>query len=102
MNIGTSGSFVAVRFTVGSALRCAIAVLTTCPQSDNPGPWFLHCHIDFHLAAGFAVVMAEDPMDVPGYVRPVPRKLLRLALYLPSRSLLTPCPSRLGEALSDL
>ena len=29
-------------------------------QTDNPGPWFLHCHIDFHLDAGFAVVFAED------------------------------------------
>nr|ALF95044.1 laccase [Crustodontia chrysocreas] len=29
-------------------------------KTDNSGPWFLHCHIDFHLDAGFAVVMAED------------------------------------------
>ncbi|CDO78173.1 Laccase [Trametes cinnabarina] len=29
-------------------------------RTDNPGPWFLHCHIDFHLEAGFAVIMAED------------------------------------------
>ncbi|KAK0454243.1 laccase LCC3-3 [Desarmillaria tabescens] len=27
--------------------------------TDNPGPWFLHCHIDWHLEAGFAVVFAE-------------------------------------------
>ncbi|KAK0457183.1 laccase [Desarmillaria tabescens] len=27
--------------------------------TDNPGPWFLHCHIDFHLEAGMAVVLAE-------------------------------------------
>ncbi|KAH9968477.1 laccase [Lactifluus volemus] len=31
--------------------------------TDNPGPWFLHCHIDWHLNAGLAVVFAED---VPG------------------------------------
>ncbi|KAK7682832.1 laccase, multicopper oxidase, benzenediol:oxygen oxidorectuctase [Cerrena zonata] len=24
--------------------------------TDNPGPWFLHCHIDWHLEAGLAVV----------------------------------------------
>ncbi|EPQ57227.1 laccase [Gloeophyllum trabeum ATCC 11539] len=29
--------------------------------TDNSGPWFLHCHIDWHLQAGFAVVMAENP-----------------------------------------
>ncbi|KAJ7454639.1 laccase [Mycena galericulata] len=29
-------------------------------RTDNPGPWFLHCHIDWHLEAGLAVVFAED------------------------------------------
>ncbi|KAH9979129.1 laccase [Russula compacta] len=33
--------------------------------TDNPGPWFLHCHIDWHLERGFAVVFAEDVPDVP-------------------------------------
>ncbi|EJF61592.1 laccase [Dichomitus squalens LYAD-421 SS1] len=33
-------------------------------RTDNPGPWFLHCHIDSHLDTGFAVVMAEDIPDV--------------------------------------
>jgi len=28
-------------------------------MTDNAGPWFLHCHIDFHLEAGFAIVFAE-------------------------------------------
>ncbi|EIN05347.1 laccase [Punctularia strigosozonata HHB-11173 SS5] len=32
--------------------------------TDNAGPWFLHCHIDWHLEAGFAVVFAEDIGDV--------------------------------------
>ncbi|KAI3604214.1 laccase 3 [Moniliophthora roreri] len=27
--------------------------------TDNSGPWFLHCHIDWHLETGFAAVMAE-------------------------------------------
>ncbi|THU79873.1 laccase [Dendrothele bispora CBS 962.96] len=30
-------------------------------KADNPGPWFFHCHIDWHLVAGLAVVFAEDP-----------------------------------------
>ncbi|KDQ29908.1 multi-copper oxidase superfamily [Pleurotus ostreatus PC15] len=29
-------------------------------KTDNPGPWFLHCHIDWHLEIGLAVVFAED------------------------------------------
>jgi iron transport multicopper oxidase len=31
--------------------------------SGNPGAWFLHCHIDWHLEAGLAVVFAEAPAD---------------------------------------
>ncbi|KAF8335681.1 laccase precursor [Cantharellus anzutake] len=30
-------------------------------RTDNPGPWIFHCHIDWHLGAGLAVVFAEDP-----------------------------------------
>ncbi|KAI0285664.1 laccase T2 copper depleted [Russula brevipes] len=33
--------------------------------TDNPGPWFFHCHIEWHLNDGFAVVFAEDVPDVP-------------------------------------
>ncbi|KAI0924510.1 hypothetical protein AcW1_006623 [Taiwanofungus camphoratus] len=47
VNIGSSSDNVTIRFT-----------------ADNPGPWFLHCHIDFHLVEGFAIVFAEDTGDV--------------------------------------
>ncbi|KAJ7683845.1 Cupredoxin, partial [Mycena rosella] len=33
-------------------------------RADNPGPWFLHCHIDWHLEAGLAVVFAEAPAEM--------------------------------------
>ncbi|KIJ44817.1 multicopper oxidase [Sphaerobolus stellatus SS14] len=33
-------------------------------RTDNPGPWFLHCHLDFHLEGGLAVVFAEDPNGI--------------------------------------
>ncbi|CAK5275021.1 unnamed protein product, partial [Mycena citricolor] len=46
VNIGVAGDNVTIRFF-----------------TDNRGPWFLHCHIDWHLEAGFAVVMAEDVAD---------------------------------------
>ncbi|KAI0078085.1 laccase A [Panus rudis PR-1116 ss-1] len=42
VSTGTAGDNVTIRF-----------------ETDNAGPWFLHCHIDWHLDAGFAVVMAE-------------------------------------------
>lgn len=40
-------------------------------RTDNPGPWFLHCHIDWHLETGFAMVFAEDPKDT-ALANPVP------------------------------
>lgn len=48
VSIGDTGDNVTIRFF-----------------TDNPGPWFFHCHIDWHLSAGFAVVFAEDVPDVP-------------------------------------
>ena len=53
VSTGTTGDNVTIRF-----------------QTDNPGPWFLHCHIDFHLEAGFAIVLAEDTADVSTYNTP--------------------------------
>lgn len=46
VNMGDIGSNVTIRFV-----------------TDNPGPWFFHCHIDWHLKIGLAVVFAED---IPG------------------------------------
>ncbi|KAG1764139.1 laccase [Suillus occidentalis] len=42
VSMGSTGDNVTIRFV-----------------TDNSGPWFIHCHIDFHLNHGFAVVMAE-------------------------------------------
>ncbi|KAL0069278.1 hypothetical protein AAF712_003643 [Marasmius tenuissimus] len=33
-------------------------------RTDNSGPMFLHCHIEWHLVAGLAVILAEDTGDV--------------------------------------
>ncbi|GLB41486.1 putative multicopper oxidase family protein [Lyophyllum shimeji] len=44
--VGVGGSTVIIRF-----------------KADNPGPWFLHCHIDWHLEAGLAVVFSEAPNE---------------------------------------
>ena len=53
VSTGAAGDNVTIRFT-----------------TDNPGPWFLHCHIDFHLEAGLAVVLAEDTADISSAVTP--------------------------------
>jgi iron transport multicopper oxidase len=56
ISIGLAGDNVTFRFT-----------------TDNAGPWFLHCHIDFHLNAGMAVVFATDPDHTKQRV-PVPEE----------------------------
>ncbi|KAI0043602.1 multicopper oxidase [Auriscalpium vulgare] len=40
--------------------------------TDNPGPWFFHCHIDWHLSVGFAAVFVEDAPDIPSR-DPIPK-----------------------------
>ncbi|EGN96947.1 laccase [Serpula lacrymans var. lacrymans S7.3] len=40
--------------------------------TDNFGPWFFHCHIDWHLNKGFAVVMAEAPKEIKNHSSSVP------------------------------
>ncbi|KAI9498290.1 multicopper oxidase-domain-containing protein [Zychaea mexicana] len=30
-------------------------------RADNPGAWFFHCHIEWHLESGLAAVMIEAP-----------------------------------------
>ncbi|KAJ3563161.1 hypothetical protein NP233_g9119 [Leucocoprinus birnbaumii] len=51
----TAGDFVSIRF-----------------RTDNPGPWIFHCHIDFHLKAGLAIVFAEAPADTKEYLKTPP------------------------------
>ncbi|KAH0584736.1 Acyl-coenzyme A oxidase 2 [Termitomyces sp. 'cryptogamus'] len=38
--------------------------------TDNPGPWIFHCHIDWHLELGLAIVFAEDVPDVAKFNPP--------------------------------
>ncbi|KAJ5587200.1 Iron transport multicopper oxidase fetC [Penicillium hispanicum] len=32
--------------------------------ADNPGVWFFHCHIDWHLSQGLAMVFVEAPLQI--------------------------------------
>ncbi|KZV76730.1 multicopper oxidase [Peniophora sp. CONT] len=41
-------------------------------RTENPGPWYFHCHIDWHLTDGFGVVMAEDALGVSESEKPPP------------------------------
>ncbi|AQZ16470.1 FET3 (YMR058W) [Zygosaccharomyces parabailii] len=33
-------------------------------KADNPGVWFFHCHIEWHLMQGLAIVLIEDPLTL--------------------------------------
>ncbi|PPQ95564.1 hypothetical protein CVT26_008592 [Gymnopilus dilepis] len=49
-----------VRRDVVSMGSSASDLVTIRFETDNSGPWIMHCHIDWHLEAGLAVVMAEN------------------------------------------
>ncbi|ODV96931.1 hypothetical protein PACTADRAFT_48721 [Pachysolen tannophilus NRRL Y-2460] len=33
-------------------------------KADNPGVWFFHCHIEWHLIQGLAITLIEDPLSI--------------------------------------
>lgn len=33
-------------------------------KANNPGVWFFHCHIEWHLLQGLAVTLIEDPLGI--------------------------------------
>jgi iron transport multicopper oxidase len=37
-------------------------------KADNPGVWFFHCHIDFHLVGGMAATIIESADQLSGSV----------------------------------
>ncbi|KAF5323811.1 hypothetical protein D9619_012985 [Psilocybe cf. subviscida] len=41
---------------IGSSTNDNVTIRFT---TDNRGPWIMHCHIDWHLDAGLAIVLAE-------------------------------------------
>ena len=40
--------------------------------SDNPGVWFMHCHIDWHVEAGLAAYFIEAPHHLKGTIGIIP------------------------------
>ena len=44
--------------------------------SDNPGAWFFHCHMEWHLMAGLALVMIKSPEVFEKEVGHVPHGFL--------------------------
>ncbi|KAJ2734444.1 ferroxidase fet3 [Coemansia sp. BCRC 34962] len=46
-------------------------------RADNPGVWFMHCHLDVHFIMGMAMVFVEAP-DVLQKTMTVPPQMLNL------------------------
>ena len=38
-------------------------------KADNPGVWMMHCHNDWHLQIGMALVFVESPQQVKSFYR---------------------------------
>lgn len=36
-------------------------------KANNPGVWLFHCHVDWHLEQGLAIVLVEAPEDLQNY-----------------------------------
>ncbi|KAG9077249.1 laccase, multicopper oxidase, benzenediol:oxygen oxidorectuctase [Ceratobasidium sp. UAMH 11750] len=50
-------------------------------RADVPGVWFLHCHIDWHLAHGFAAVVVVQPDVVRKFK--IPEESRELCKHIP-------------------
>ena len=50
--------------------------------ADNPGAWFFHCHIEWHMSAGLALVFLTSPQQLlkQGYTIPEDQRMLCQAL----------------------
>ncbi|KAF9093929.1 hypothetical protein BGX23_002698 [Mortierella sp. AD031] len=44
-------------------------------QANNPGVWFFHCHIEWHLSAGLATTIVEAPEVMPSVLSVDPTHL---------------------------
>jgi FtsP/CotA-like multicopper oxidase with cupredoxin domain len=53
--------------------------------SDNPGTWFIHCHIDWHMAAGFIATIIEAPSKIRSYQNPLPQDHKDACKYVPTK-----------------
>ena len=58
-------------------------------RSNNPGWWFMHCHIEMHLLSGMAMVINEAPSHLPPHPVDLPKceNLVNVTWY---RNITTP------------
>lgn len=42
-------------------------------KADNPGVWFFHCHVDWHLEQGLAITLVEAPLEMQENQKAIPQ-----------------------------
>jgi iron transport multicopper oxidase len=47
-------------------------------KADNPGAWIFHCHLDWHLPAGLAVVFIDAVEEAKQQMSPLPQEYIDL------------------------
>ncbi|GEQ71087.1 hypothetical protein JCM33374_g4768 [Metschnikowia sp. JCM 33374] len=40
-------------------------------KANNPGVWFFHCHVDWHLEQGLAITLVESPLAIQENQKPI-------------------------------
>lgn len=41
-------------------------------KANNPGVWFFHCHVDWHLEQGLAILLIENPLEIKSRIKEIP------------------------------
>lgn len=52
--------------------------------SDNPGVWIFHCHIEWHLVPGLALIFVEHPEQLGPFVDKLPPDLQGICIVTPA------------------
>ncbi|RCK65257.1 Iron transport multicopper oxidase FET3 [Candida viswanathii] len=42
-------------------------------RANNPGVWFFHCHVDWHLEQGLALLLVENPLEIKSQQGRIPK-----------------------------
>lgn len=42
-------------------------------KANNPGVWFFHCHVDWHLEQGLALLLVENPLEIKARNKGIPQ-----------------------------
>lgn len=64
-SIGKTGKINSTSLLKDTVLIPAGGYVVVYIKTDNPGHWYLHCHVDPHLIEGMAVILSEAVEEIP-------------------------------------